>query len=732
MSLFAGQSGPVVLIVNNSTMVEQPRRLKAIAPKVSNPAGETGQVRGQGKEMEVQTDPVQVYANTNQVAGTHTLSVQTGSPPYSEGFLTSQCSASQIPVKEGVVVGTQTTVGGSNSGEMQSKSSQVSPEVTQPPTFCDSSTGTMVNETIVTKTGKQKRRKRAEIVSQTGAPKRSVSIGTPPKKYRKRRGATVDSSSEMTHSDQINVGQYDTINMSDFRNRGTAQASAHSTGSDRLFLPNASSSSRASASVGTMPTVPQLESIGVGTMSPSSLGLGDITLSSSGQQDMLLNTTSTSPMTSNVREMVSVSTDMSRVNISVGTMPSPPLPISANNFGGDYSSVSMNTIGTDPLPGFPGSSRDLSLSSMFSQETQTSFWAEFQASIAENNATQTIESFLADSSVNGAQLDVPLLMESGVQTCHAQHIHTQTWSAMDDPAGPSSSQSKSVGVGTSLLGDQTGLFEGMETEGFSRSIGIDTQLFDDLFPEVSSRSVAISTPLFDSVDSPSVSGQSSTLENAIFQPIDQQRSVGVNALGSDLAADLDRLSRSNEGQVVASSQTAMPVSLSEGGGQGGSVLQYESIATASVQTDTDYELPVFLTAASQTSQLDSINTQTQTIDMFNQLLSNMETQTSSDILAELNFADIETQTPALTTAVNLDLTSVETQTVSARPAVSPAERPAERPPSAARMSVYIDTETQTLLPNFHIAENSLTDSHTQTKLDEFVSLVDELEKNKNI
>ena len=500
---------------------------------------------------------------------------------------------------------------------------------------------------------------------------------------------------------------------------------------------------REPTSVATMPSPPLRETIGVGTM-PSlplreTIGVGTIP----------------SPP---LRETIGVGTMPSpplRETIGVGTMPSPPL----------RETIGVGTMPSPPLQGFDSVSpqpQELSLSLPFStlstRETQTSFWEELEATLAESISTQTLRSYLAET---GDQDPTSLsLMDNSVQTTIGQSIETQTWDlfdnsvtetglfdinpdnvmrsvgidtplfdtdsltnaprsvsvgtmALDDfselqsrsigvstpmlPDLTEESQSRSVGVGTSLFdimesegqlcpsGEEPSVFEPIETDVLSRSVGIDTQLFDSYDPGINSRSIGICTPLFDNFETT------------------YSRDVAIGT--SMFSATASHQATQVQGDDIFGDQRTNPMHI-------------ESNATASVQTDTESTFPNLLTSSSQTTDFDTsyMHMETQTMgEMFSQLLSNMETQTSEDFLSDLGFANIQTQTPVPNMDSNpaLDLATVETQTTFQLCESS----------DGLNVNGSMDMETQTLFPELDGSVGPLTDSHTQTTWDGLESLL---------
>ena len=136
------------------------------------------------------------------------------------------------------------------------------------------------------------------------------------------------------------------------------------------------------------------------------------------------------------------------------------------------------------------------------------------------------------------------------------------------------------------------------------------------------------------------------------------------------------------------------------------------ISNANTQTTTELELASFLDSSVQTvDDPDCNDIETQTMDdMFNQFLSNMETQTGDNLIfPDLEFANIQTQTmfdPIADSSSQHQSATVQTQT----------PRNSTMSSQTANNVQSIDTETQTFLDELDFSSNtySLTDSHTQT------------------
>ncbi|CAH1779509.1 unnamed protein product [Owenia fusiformis] len=145
---------------------------------------------------------------------------------------------------------------------------------------------------------------------------------------------------------------------------------------------------------------------------------------------------------------------------------------------------------------------------------------------------------------------------------------------------------------------------------------------------------------------------------------------------------------------------------------------------------------------SLTALLERVHThtmETQTMeDISSQFLSNMETQTADDILAELGLSNSETQTFIDNSTTNF-MSNGTTQTSQIQTVTLP-EIPQNSTETQTRLHSVggnstneniesTDIETQTLFPVLDFSQ--LSDSHTQTMLADMNSLLDELESEGN-
>ena len=296
-------------------------------------------------------------------------------------------------------------------------------------------------------------------------------------------------------------------------------------------------------------------------------------------------------------------------------------------------------------------------------ETQTlSLWDDLQGALNESISTQTLDSFLADASC---------LTESGRQRVEQTKEELRRLAFPDTDTASQSVQTMSAAPDMSTMAIQTqgtdamsvqtdtyglpdldiftqgtqtisGRFVPLEasseqfvqtqlTPVLSESIGI--QAMEDLVSNSCQTLLGTTSSVQCGPDEP-LAGPSRTMADCSMQTLhpglDSSHQSLVSVATQNTPTKLSGLETVQRGCQIS---TAMEMSTTQTDAD-----FLESVGVETQTTLDDLDLPELLTAASQTHPFDTEDMQTQTMDdMFDQLISNMHTQTSEDFLNDLGF-----------------------------------------------------------------------------------------------